>query len=420
MVTPSFEQARERALKDLPQGPFSGVPTLTKDLLETKGVRSAFGSRAFMNYVPDQNSKFTDVMEQAGLVSIGKSSTPEFGFLPVTEPLAFGPTRNPWNLDHTCGGSSGGAAASVAAGIVAMAQASDGGGSIRIPSNCCGLFGMKSSRGRWPDADGSDWEISVRGYVSRSVRDSQLAMNTMAAIGNGLPSADLASSDRDKKYRIGMRTQTPDGREVHPDCKRAVLLAAKHCQDLGHIVEDVPSHYSWGEFWNAFMTVWAFGAKGAIDGVGQQMGGKLPPRELFEPFSWWLYEQVADKDASAMGSAFAQFAIEREAARKFHKEYDFYLTPVLGEPAIKIGRIDQSGDIGAMRDWLEHYVGFTPWANATGHPAMSVPILRTSANIPVGVQFEGNYGNEANLFELARQLEEIAPWAQDWPDMAAQ
>jgi len=417
LVTPTFEQARTRAANELPSGPFSGVPTLTKDLVATKGVRTAFGSRAFLEYIPQQNAPFADVMEQAGLISIGKSSTPEFGFLPVTEPLAFGPTRNPWNLDHTCGGSSGGAAASVAAGVVSMAQASDGGGSIRIPSNCCGLFGMKSSRGRWPDADGSAWEISVRGYVSRSVRDGQLAMASMAATKNNMPSPVLTSQQKGKKYRIGMRTQTPDGRDVHPDCKRAVLLAAKHCQALGHEVEEVSSHYSWSEFWEAFMTVWAFGAKAAIDGVGAQMGAK-PPRELFEPFSWWLYDLVAQKDASALQASYQQFTTEREAARNFHKTYDFCLTPVLSEPAIKIGRIDQSGNIDDMRDWLEHYVGFTPWANATGHPAMSVPMLRTAQNIPVGVQFEANYGNEANLFELARQLEQIAPWAQDWPKMA--
>ena len=416
IVNPTFEQARERASSTLPAGPFSGVPTMTKDLTATKGVRAAFGSRAFIEYVPKRNAGFANIMQGAGLVSIGKSSTPEFGFLPVTEPLAFGATRNPWNSNHTCGGSSGGAAVAVAAGVVPLAQASDGGGSIRIPASCCGLFGMKGSRGRWPDTDGTDWEITIKGFVTRSVRDSQTAMASMTGADNGLPAVVLADAERGKKYKIGFRTATPDGREVHADCKRAVLLAAKHCEALGHEVVEVPAYYSWREFWDAFMVVWAFGAKEAINSVGQQLGA-TPPRELFEPFSWWLYDMVADKDASAVGIAFNQFAAEREAARKFHQSYDFWLSPVLGEPPAKIGKIDQNSDIEAMRDWLEHYVGFTPWANATGHPAMSVPILRTENDLPVGVQFEAAFGNEANLFELALQLEQIAPWAQDWPEM---
>ncbi|MCF6293081.1 MAG: hypothetical protein L3J04_06790 [Robiginitomaculum sp.] len=358
IVNPTFEQARERAASTLPAGPFSGVPTMTKDLTATKGVRAAFGSRAFAEYVPKRNARFANVMQGAGLVSIGKSATPEFGFLPVTEPLMFGPTRNPWNSGHTCGGSSGGAAVAVATGVVPLAHASDGGGSIRIPASCCGLFGMKGSRGRWPDTNGGDWEISINGFVTRSVRDSQTAMASMTDANNGLPSVVLADADRGKKYKIGFRTATPDGREVHADCKRAVLLAAKHCAQLGHEVVEVPAYYSWREFWDAFMVVWAFGAKEAIDSVGQQLGG-TPPRELFEPFTWWLYDMVADKGHSAVGAAYTQFAVEREAARKFHQTYDFCLSPVLGEPPIKVGSIDQSGEIEAMRDWLEHYVGFT-------------------------------------------------------------
>lgn len=418
MVTPSFDQARSRAAGPLPEGSFSGVPTLTKDLVATKGVRTVFGSRAFLKYTPKENAGFADVMEGGGLVSIGKSSTPEFGFLPTTEPLAMGPTRNPWNTDHSTGGSSGGSACAVAAGVVPFAQASDGGGSIRIPSNCCGLFGMKGSRGRWPDADGSDWEISVRGFVSRSVRDGKTAMAEMASTDHGLPVPFLADGSG-IKYRIGFRTTTPDGREVHPDCKKAVLMAAKYCEALGHEVEEADNGYSWRPFWDAFMTVWAFGAHQAISNVGKSMGQEKPPRELFEPFSWWLYDLVADKNPSVMKAAYAQFAVEREAARTFHKTYAFHLSPVLGAPPIKIGEIDQSVDPESTRDWLEHYVGFTPWANATGHPAMSVPILRTADNVPVGVQFEGNWGDEANLFALAEQLEQIAPWAQDWPDMVS-
>ncbi len=418
LVTPSFEKARMLAQSELPAGPFSGIPTLTKDLVATKGLRTAYGSRAFADNISKANHGFADVMEQAGLVSIGKSSTPEFGFLPTTEPLVFGPTRNPWNPEHSSGGSSGGSAAAVAAGVVPMAQASDGGGSIRIPSNCCGLFGMKASRGRWPDSDGTPWELSVRGFVTHSVRDSQTAMAMMAATDNGLPSPVLPAGAAEKPYKIGFSTKDAWGNEVHPDCKWAVLHAAKTCAELGHHVEEAAPAYSAQGFYDAFMTLWSFGAKQVVGNVSQALGGKPVPPELMEPFTWWLYAQVADKEPSVLEEVYAQFAVEREASRAFHSDFDFYLSPVLGEPPVKIGRIDQSGDLDALGEWLKSYVAFTPYANATGHPAMSVPTLWTKDHLPVGVQFEANMGNEANLFALASQIEEAAPWAHLWPEMA--
>ncbi len=418
LVTPSFEKARAEAQGALPPGPFSGIPTLTKDLVATKGLRTAYGSRAFIENISDENHGFADVMEGAGLVSIGKSSTPEFGFLPTTEPLAFGPTRNPWNPEHSSGGSSGGSAAAVAAGVVPMAQASDGGGSIRIPSNCCGLFGMKASRGRWPDADGSPWELSVRGFVTHSVRDSQTAMAMMAATDNGLAAPVLPEGAPEKKYKIGFSTRDVWGNEVHPDCKKAVLMAAKTCAALGHHVEEATPAYTDEAFYNAFMTLWSFGAKQVVGNVSKAMGGKPVPPELLEPMTWWLYAKVADKDASVLEDVYAQFAAEREASRVFHTDYDFYLTPVLGEPPAKIGQIDQSGDLDVLSEWFKSYVAFTPYANATGHPAMSVPTHWTDDNVPVGVQFEADMGNEANLFALASQIEEAAPWAHRWPELA--
>ncbi len=418
LVTPTFEAARQKAQGELPAGPFSGVPTLTKDLQEVTGVRTAYGSAAFKNNIPDHDHKFVTAMNAAGLVSVGKSATPEFGFLPTTEPLAFGPTRNPWNTDHSTGGSSGGSACAVAAGVVPMAQASDGGGSIRIPSNCCGLFGMKASRGRWPDSDGTPWELTVKGFVTRTVRDSQTAMATMAATDRGLPAPVLAADAPKKTYRIGFATKDAFGNEVHPDCKKAVLAAAKTCADLGHHVEEAAPAYSAQPFNDAFMTLWSFGAKQVVGSVSKALGGKPVPHELLEPFTWWLYENVADKDASVLEGVYAQFAKEQAAARAFHKDYDFYLSPVLGEPPVKIGRIDQSGDIDKLVADLRTYVAFTPYANATGHPAMSVPTLWTDDNLPVGVQFEADMGNEANLFALASQIEEAAPWADRWPDMA--
>jgi amidase len=418
VVTPTFEQAREVAQSDLPAGPFSGVPTMTKDLQETIGVRTAYGSRAFMNNIPDHDHRFVTAMKEAGLVSIGKAATPEFGFLPTTEPLAFGPTRNPWNTDHSTGGSSGGSACAVAAGVVPMAQSSDGGGSIRIPANCCGLFGMKASRGRWPDSDGTPWELTVKGFVSRTVRDSQTAMATMAATDKGLPAPVLPAEGEKKQYKIGYSTKDSWGNEVHPDCKKAVLMAAKTCADLGHVVEEAAPAYSAQAFNDAFMTLWSFGAKQVVGNVSKALGGKPVPPELLEPLTWWLYAKVADKEPSVLEDVYAQFAKERDASRAFHQTHDFYLSPVLGEPAVKIGRIDQSGDLDALGEWLKSYVPFTPYANATGHPAMSVPTLWTADNVPVGVQFEANFGNEANLFALASQIEEAAPWAHRWPELA--
>ncbi len=418
MVTPTYDQARVEAVTDLPSGPFSGVPTLTKDLQETTGVRTAYGSRAFMKNIPDHDHRFVTAMHEAGLVSIGKSATPEFGFLPTTEPLVFGPTRNPWNPAHSSGGSSGGSAAAVAAGVVPMAQSSDGGGSIRIPANCCGLFGMKASRGRWPDSDGTDWELTVKGFVSHSVRDSQTAMATMAATDKGLPAPVLADGTKAGPYKIGFATRNGWGDEVHPDCKKAVLMAAKTCAELGHHVEEAAPAYTAAAFNDAFMTLWSFGAKQVVGNVSKALGGKPVPQDLLEPFTWWLYEKVADKDPSVLEAVYAQFAAEQAASRVFHEQYDFFLTPVLGAPPIKIGAIDQSKDLDAQFEWIQPYVAFTPFANATGHPAMSVPTLWNDDNLPVGVQFEANMGNEANLFALASQIEEAAPWAHRWPELA--
>lgn len=417
MTEPSFAQARAHSGMAHGDGPFAGIPTFTKDLVATKGVKTRYGSAAFKDYAPKMNDGFADVMEAAGMISIGKSATPEFGFLPVTEPLAYGPTRNPWNPDHTPGGSSGGSASAVASGAVSMASASDGGGSIRIPSNCCGLFGMKASRGRWQGYHYDKWSLSVPGFVSRSVRDIKTAMSGMSNAMPGVPAPVLAGSGMEKKYKIGFRVTTPDGEKVHPDCERAVLNAAKLCADMGHKVEETHIDYSWRAFWDAFLTDWAFLAKGAVDKVAKQMG-QMPPRQAFEPFTWYLYDMVKDKGAPAVAAAYAQFAKEKAAQDKFHETCDFQLSPVLGEPAVKIGHIDQGGDLDAMRPWLEHYVGFTPWANATGCPAMSVPMLRTAENVPVGVQFEGAFGDEANLFALAEQIEAAQPWAGAWPAIA--
>ena len=418
LVTPTFEQARARAAGPLPDGPFSGVPVLTKDLTDTKGVRTAYGSRALVNYVPKKDAGIYTAMLAQGMVSIGKSATPEFGFLPTTEPLAFGPTRNPWNLEHSTGGSSGGSAAAVAAGVVPMAQASDGGGSIRIPSNCCALFGMKASRGRWPDADGTPWELSVRGFVTRTVRDSQTAMAVIAGDAGGkLPSPVLPPEERGKKYRIGFTTHNAWGRPVHPDCAAAVHRAAEICEDLGHTVEEHTIAYSADAFNTAFMTLWSFGARQAVETVTKVLGRK-PARDELEPLTWWLYDKVKDKDPAVLEDVYKQFARERDAARAFFKDFDFHLTPVLGAPAVKIGQINQFGDLDAEGERFKDYVAFTPYANATGHPAMAVPMAWTAENVPVGVQFEGAYGNEANLFELAYQIEKAAPWAQYWPDIA--
>ncbi|MFY9224143.1 MAG: amidase [Blastocatellia bacterium] len=433
VVTPMYEIAREIATGELPEGPFKGVPFLLKDLFPMyTGVKLSSGSRYLKDYVPDHDSELVIRYKKAGLITIGKTNTPEFGLLPTTEPVLFGACRNPWDTSRTTGGSSGGSAAAVAAGIVPMAHANDGGGSIRIPASCCGLFGLKPTRGRnslGPDVGETPGGLVVEHAVTRSVRDSAALLDATAGPSLGdpyfapLPSRPfLAEVGADPgKLRIAFTTKSLTGVEIHPDCIKAVEDAAKLCTDLGHIVEEAsPTDVLNADLLNqAFFAVWSSVCTSVLNGW-QRRTGKPLKEEYFEPLTWAMYQMGQAISASDLILSLFHFQQVTRQVAQFMVNYDVYLTPTLGEPPIELGSFDPTPDnplAGFFRSG--QFVPYTPLNNITGQPAMSVPLYWNDQGLPIGVHFVGRYADEATLFRLASQLETARPWANRCPPVFA-
>jgi len=431
VVTPMFDQARASAKGELPDGPFTGVPFLLKDLIAAyAGVRMTSGSAFLRDFVPDHDSELVSRYKRAGLIVVGKTNTPEYGIMPTTEPALFGPSRNPWDTTRATGGSSGGSAAAVAAGMVPFAHGNDGGGSIRIPASCCGLFGLKPTRARNPL--GPDFGDMFSGLVAehaltRSVRDSAALLDATSGAAIGDPYwapppvrpfiQEVQSSPG--KLRIAFTTVAPGGAAVHPDCVSAVTDAAKLCSDLGHeIVESAPAID--GELLvPMFMTLWSAGCTWTIDGMALAAKREISP-DQFEPGTWALYQMGKQQTGAAylMALQWLQGA-SREVAR-FMLNYDVWLTPTLGEPPVPLGSFDATPDnplAGMIR--AAQFVPFTPICNITGQPAMSVPLFWNEQGLPVGSHFVGRFGDEGTLFRLAAQLESARPWADRRPPVSA-
>jgi amidase len=431
VVTPMYEQARAAASGKLPEGPFTGVPFLIKDLgAMYGGVRMTMGSSVMRNFVPDHDNELVARLKRAGLIILGKTNTPEFGILPTTEPGLFGPSRNPWDLSRTPGGSSGGSAVAVAARLVPMAHANDGGGSIRIPASCCGLFGLKTTRARNPI--GPDFGDIFSGLVAdhavtRSVRDSAALLDATSGPDVGDPywaptpvRPFLQEVGADPgKLRIAFTTKAATGVTVHVDCVNAVRDAAALCASLGHEVVEASPAVNGELVARSFMVLWSSGVAWTIDGIGLATGGTLT-REQFEPLTWGLYQMGRQQSASAylLSLSFLQ-RVAREVARFFLK-YDVWLTPTLSEPPVPLGTFDSPPEdpLKGLRR-AEAFVPFTPICNATGQPAMSVPLYWNAEGLPVGVHFIGRFGDEATLFRLAAQLESARPWAGRRPPVSA-
>ncbi len=428
VVTPMFDEARA-AVDSLPDGPLMGVPTLLKDLgAAYSGVRQASGSGALRDFVPNYDSAIITRLKAAGLVAVGKSATPEFGILPTTEPLAFGPTRNPWDLSRSSGGSSGGAAAAVAAGIVPVAHASDGGGSIRIPAANCGLVGLKPSRGRVSMAPTADTVgLSVWHAITRSVRDSALLLDIVSGYVPGDPyvAPPPALPFRNEvgaptgRLRIALSTTPPNGGAVHPDCVAAVTDAARLCESLGHeVVEDAPP-VDTEQLTPAFLTVWASMVAAGVDGL-PVLTGMTPDPDSFEPLTRALAEQGRLVNASQYLQSLTVLQMIARRVLAWHERYDLLLTPVLAEPPALLGSFDSTPENplhGIVR--AGSYSSFTPLANVTGQPAISLPLHWNEGNLPIGVQFVARYGDEATLIRLAAQLEQARPWAGRIPPVHA-
>lgn len=430
VVTPMFEEARKVASGPVVEAPFSGVPFLLKDLgAPCVGVRMTMGSGFLRDFVPDHDNELVLRFKRAGLIIVGKTSTPELGILPTTEPRLFGPCRNPWNLQRTSGGSSGGSAAAVAARFVPMAHGNDGGGSIRIPASCCGLFGLKPTRARTPL--GPDFGDIFSGFVidhalTVSVRDSAALLDAISGPAEGDPywapppsRPFLQEVGADPgKLRIGFTTKHPAGGRVHDDCIKAVKEAVDLCVNLGHEVVEAFPEINGEMVRQAFMTIWSAGCAWVIDGLALATG-KLPKAEEFEPLTWALYEMGRRQSASVylLSLTFLQ-RVAREIAR-FLQRVDVWLTPTLAEPPVPLGTFDPPAEnpLQALRR-AEDFVPFTPICNATGQPAMSVPLYWNSEGLPIGVQFIGRFGDEATLFRLAGQLESARPWMGRIPKLS--
>src|SRR5262245_45888575 len=424
-----YERARERARGELPKGLFTGVPFFLKDI---GGFAEGLPTRQGAHFIPAvpglHDSLLTARYKAAGLVILGKTNVSEFGLVPTTESKLYGAARNPWNVGHSPGGSSGGSVAAVAARVVPLAHANDGGGSIRVPASCCGLGGLKPTRARTsyaPDfGDGIDG-LATDHVVSRSVRDSAAALDATAGGINGdpywapdpPPSYLAALSQEPKRLRVAVSTKKLDGGTVHSDCVAAVTHAAKLCENLGHVVEESTPDVQPDVLISAFMALWAANLAAAIDHVAR-LTGRTPTDDAFEGLTCGLYE--AGRRVTASQYLLAKGAVQRaaRAAARFHQTYDIWLNSTLSSPPVKLGTFDtEERDPEKAFAPLIDYVSFTALQNGTGQPAISLPLYWNAAGLPVGAHFVARYGGEATLLQLAAQLEQADPWATRRPHL---
>ena len=423
VVYKDYERARAAAQGPPSVGPFSGVPFLLKDIfLNAKGTPTRQGSRFFPAFPADHDSYLAARFKQAGLVAFGKTNVPEFGLLPTTEGRLYGPAHNPWNLAHSTGGSSGGSAAAVAAGIVPLAHANDGGGSIRIPASCCGLVGLKPTRGRvsaGPDMGEAVDGLSCELALSRSVRDTAAALDVAAGYEPGDPycaapapaSYLQASKQKPKRLRIGVARKKLDGQPLHPDCLAAVDHAAKLSADLGHIVEEASPDLDLAVLLPSFMAIWCANLASVVDLIAR-LTGQTPSTDNLEGTTLGLYE--AGKRVSASEYLQAKMMLNQVArsVAKFHGTHDLWLTATLGSPPLMLGALDiDERDPQKAFAPLIDYVAYTAIQNVTGQPAISLPLYWNEAGLPIGVHFAAPFGDELTLLQLATQLEQAEPWS---------
>lgn len=431
IVTETFELARETARTHSGTGIFAGVPFLVKDFLaEVEGVRFTEASAFLSDHVPVEDSELVRRFRASGLVFIGKTNTPELAIGPTTEPRLFGPTRNPWDIARTPGGSSGGAAAAVSARVVPMAHGNDAGGSIRIPASCCGLVGLKPSRGRVSLAphygDLFSGLVSELG-VTRSVRDTAALLDAVAGPATGepyfpAPPVRSYTSEVERSpgaLRIGFSVESPLGDAIDPECERAVRGTAALCESLGHVVEEAQPDYDADALWTQFTTLLAAGAAWAIADWERRTGRTATP-EQFEPFVWAFAERGRALSAGTYLLAVQDLQRGVRDLAAFFGRYDLWLTSTLGQPPVELGTLAyRGGDPFELRRRCARFSPYTWISNASGQPAISVPLHWTDSGLPVGVHFVARWGEEATLIRLAGQLERARPWADRRPGVCA-
>jgi amidase len=420
IVTESFDRARKAAREPL-SGPFAGVPTYIKDLLDVHGLPTRNGSRASSPTPATAQAPYMDALDRAGLVTLGKSSTPEWALTGSTEPLLHGPTRNPWNLEYSPGGSSGGAAALVAARVVPVANATDGGGSIRVPASCCGVFGLKPSRGRNPPTGRpvGPVDISVAHAVSISVRDSAQWLEVTERRDREAPHPPVGRIEGPvkRRLRIALDLEPLLGGSIDPEVRAAIEDTARHCEALGHRVEVAPLPLAKAEFTDAFMLYWSSGAWSVVEALAKRLG--RPPTEAeLEPWTLGLasrYRERRTEFEAAVATLHASVAVYE----KFFAAWDVLLTPVMTRLPPRVGELAPDLPFEIQYERASTLVGFTPVQNATGAPAMSVPLHWSKSGLPIGSHFAAKAGDERTLLELAYELEDAHPWAGRRPPVAA-
>jgi amidase len=405
--------------------PFAGVPIAVKDTAPVAGMPYTLGSDAFGDFVPAHDAFVVRRLREAGFVIVGKTNLPEFGILPVTEPRRFGPTRNPWDTERTPGGSSGGAAAAVAAGMVPLAHGSDGGGSIRIPAACCGLVGLKPSRGRisrGPD-QGDDFLVQD-GVLTHTVAETAALLDVLAGYEPGdatwaPPPAEsfaAAAAREPGRLRIGWTTTAPVDAPLDPLCERAVQDAAELLESLGHDVEEVEAPWAEGGLLEVFTLV--FGTPIAMGlFFGAQVTGREPSEGLVEPLSWTIWNGIRERSSLDYLLARTQLGAFSRAIVALWNDYDVVMTPALAQRPVRIGEIDAC----SAEPWEDFRRSgqFTPYTaifNVTGQPAVSLPLFHGEDGLPLGVQLAGRPAGEGELLSLAAQLELAQPWRGRRPE----
>jgi amidase/6-aminohexanoate-cyclic-dimer hydrolase len=427
VVTRMYDAARTAIDAGLPRGPFTGVPYLLKDIgvLYTGAVTSA-GSRAFADAVADHDSEMTARLKRAGLVIFGKTNTPELGIATSTEPRLFGPTRNPWNLGYSAGGSSGGAAAAVASSMLPMAHASDGGGSIRIPASCCGLFGLKPTRARTPLGPdvGESWSGASIGHaITRTVRDSAALLDATAGPDIGDPywappqtGPFLAEVGREPgRLRIALATAPWNGKHVDAECAEAARAAAWLCERLGHQVEEAKPEIDMEALALALRVIVGANVRNVLNLRGTARGRAISEDDV-ERVTWLRARDADGFTAADYARSLLVMHRTGRAVARFFTGYDVLVTPTMACTPYPLGVLDMStDDLDGFYEALLRSIAFTSLFNATGNPAMSVPLAWSRDGLPIGVQFVAPFGDEARLFRLAGQLETARPWADRRP-----
>ena len=430
VVYKAYDEARASAKTKLPDGPFKGVPFLIKDIgMPVKGWPMTDGSRFLRNHVTSEDSELTRRYRASGVVLVGKTNTPEFGIPGTTEGRHLGICRNPWNPNHSSGGSSGGAASAVASGMVALAHGSDGLGSIRIPSAQCGLVGMKPTQYRNPG--GPDDRNRAHGFVvdhvlTRSVRDSAAMLDWTGWPEDDAPYAPMpkARPYMDEiatppgRLRIGLYTENPRGVPLHPDVQATFDATAKTLEGLGHdliVKQNLP--IDWRKLYRAQAAVSGAMFAASIDSWIEVVGHEPEPDD-FEPLAWASYKGAKKLTPSMVGQGLQNLRLISRQILGLWREFDVLLTPVTITPAPPIGLLDPVNvEPREFNRRQGEIFGYTPPFNMTGQPSISLPLGMSKDGLPIGMMFTGRYGDEATLYRLAAQLEDAMPWADRKPQV---